>query len=137
MHKWTLLLILASCTSEPVEDPIKEIRAVMSAQEAAWDRGDIPAFMAGYSDTICFIGRHQRTCGREAVTANYQRRYPDQRSMGDLAFGIHEVLMAGDRHAWSTGTWELTRTTDTLGGGFSLLWRKEAAGWRIVRDHTY
>ncbi len=131
------LVLLAACSSDPSPAPEAAIRTVMAEQEAAWDRGDIPAFMVGYSDTVCFISRKGKTCGKAAVTANYERNYPDQRTMGDLAFGIHEVLMAGEDHAWLTGTWELHRTADTVGGGFSLFWVKEKAGWRIARDHTY
>ena len=113
------------------------IRAVMAAQEAAWDRGDIDAFMAGYADTVCFLSPRTRTCGRAAVTANYRSRYPDQAAMGDLSFGVGEVVPAGSDHAWMTGTWALERTNDTLSGAFSLLWVRQAEGWLIARDHTY
>ena len=131
------LALVVACT--PAFQPADEaaIRQVMAEQERAWDAGDIPAFMEGYADSVCFIGSKGRTCGREAVTANYLRSYPDQAAMGDLAFGITEVLPAGPSHAWCTGTWTLFRTADTIGGGFSLLWAKQAEGWRIVRDHTY
>ncbi len=113
------------------------IRQVMTEQESAWNAGDIHGFMEGYADSVCFIGKSGRTCGREAVTANYVRSYPDKAAMGDLTFGIHEVVPAGADHAWLTGTWSLVRTADTLGGGFSLLWQRTPAGWRILRDHTY
>ena len=109
----------------------------MAAQEAAWDRGDIRGFMRGYAEDICFIGKKGRTCGKEAVTLNYEKNYPDRAAMGDLRFVLHEVVPAGADHAWVTGTWELFRTADTLGGGFSLLWRKDTDGWHIIRDHTY
>ncbi len=131
------LALLAACTmagSRPSEHAIRE---AMADQEAAWDRGDIRGFMAYYSDTACFIGRKGRTCGREAVTANYFKNYPDKAAMGDLAFGLHEVIMAGEAHAWLTGTWTLNRTADTLTGGFSLFWVKEGEVWKIARDHTY
>ena len=113
------------------------IRAVMAAQEAAWDRADIDGFMQGYADTVCFLSPRGRTCGRAEVTANYKRSYPDASAMGDLTFGVGEVVPAGAGHAWMTGTWSLTRNSDTLSGAFSLLWVKQAEGWRIVRDHTY
>jgi ketosteroid isomerase-like protein len=132
-----ILLILTACTARFGQADDAVIRTLMAEQEVAWDQGDIPGFMLAYSDTVCFIGKRGKTCGRDAVTANYQRNYPDQAAMGDLAFGIHEVLPAGDDHAWLTGTWSLIRATDTLGGGFSLLWAREREGWRIVRDHTY
>lgn len=132
-----LALFLVACST--VFGPADEaaIRAVMAGQEEAWDRGDIPGFMEGYSDSICFIGRRGRTCGRDAVTANYLRKYPDKAAMGDLTFGIHEVVPAGAGHAWLTGTWQLVRPADTLGGGFTLLWVKGPEGWKIVRDHSY
>ncbi|MBS1581083.1 MAG: nuclear transport factor 2 family protein [Bacteroidetes bacterium] len=113
------------------------IRHVMADQEQAWDRGDIPGFMDGYADSVCFIGKKGSTCGKAAVTANYQRSYPDRAAMGDLTFDRLEVLPGGADHAWCTGRWQLVRAADTLGGGFSLFWEREAEGWRILRDHTY
>ena len=131
-------LLLWSCGA-PSADPTAEpsIREAMAAQEAAWDRGDIRGFMRGYAEDICFIGKKGRTCGKEAVTLNYEKNYPDRAAMGDLRFVLHEVVPAGAGHAWVTGTWALFRTADTLGGGFSLLWRKDTDGWHIIRDHTY
>lgn len=118
-------------------DDEQAIRSVMSGQESAWDRGDIAGFMAGYADTVVFLSPKGTTRGRDAVTANYMRSYPDASAMGDLTFGITEVVPAGADHAWSTGTWRLVRATDTLSGAYSLLWVRQAEGWRIARDHTY
>lgn len=137
MYRSLPLLLLTACTGAFQPSDEAAIRHVMAQQEQAWDAGDIPAFMEGYADSVCFIGRKGRTCGKEEVTANYLRSYPDKATMGDLAFGITEVVPAGAEHAWATGTWTLYRATDTVGGGFSLLWVKEPSGWRIVRDHTY
>lgn len=109
----------------------------MADQESAWDRGDIAGFMAHYSDTACFVNLKGATCGKAALTDSYEKSYPDQRAMGDLTFGIHEVIMAGVDHAWLTGTWRLHRAVDTVGGGFSLFWVKEGSAWKIARDHTY
>ncbi|HNR56027.1 MAG TPA: nuclear transport factor 2 family protein [Flavobacteriales bacterium] len=133
-----IVILIHGCggASEPATDEAA-IRKVMAGQEAAWDRGDLSGFMDGYDDRVCFIGRKGMTCGRDAVTRNYEKSYPDQAAMGDLRFTIHEVLPAGTGHAWVTGNWQLTRTSDTLGGGFSLLWKREKAGWRIIRDHSY
>jgi len=139
---WPLALIagiaIGGCGRDPDHgSPEAAIRAVMAAQETAWDNGDLVAYMAGYDTSVCFIGRKGRTCGREAVTRNYQESYPDRAAMGDLRFTLSEVLPAGTDHAWVTGAWELVRATDTLDGGFSLLWHKNAEGWRIIRDHSY
>jgi len=110
---------------------------VLADQEAAWDRGDVLTFMEGYADSVCFIGKNGRNCGKGAVTKNYLRNFPDKAAMGDLTFDLHEVLGLGPGHAWVTGNWTLHRQTDTLTGGFSLLWEEELGGWRILRDHSY
>ncbi len=131
-----MLVLLSACSrTDGARDAA--IATVMDDQEAAWDRGDIDGFMAGYSDTVCFIGSRGRTCGRAAVTANYKRSYPDKAAMGDLSFQTDEVLPLGTDHAWATGRWTLVRATDTLHGGYTLLWVKEQTGWRIARDHSY
>lgn len=139
-------LLLTACVSPahrdredipPATVDTAAIRAVMLAQEAAWDRGDIAGFMDGYAPDICFVSAAGHTCGRDSVTARYRRRYPDRSAMGDLTFGDLEILPAGSGHAWCTGTWRLVRAQDTLGGGFSLLWQRDSVGWRILRDHTY
>ncbi|MEX1132665.1 MAG: DUF4440 domain-containing protein [Flavobacteriales bacterium] len=132
-----LPLLLTACSPAFTPSDDAAIRTVMEDQEVAWDRGDIPGFMEGYSDTVCFLSSRGSTCGLEAVKANYLRNYPDGASMGDLSFGIQELLPAGGEHAWLTGSWQVVRISDTLGGGFSLLWAREGNGWRIVRDHTY
>jgi hypothetical protein len=97
----------------------------------------VRAFMDGYTDSVCFVSLKGSTCGREAVTANYMKNYPDKAAMGDLAFDGLEVLPAGEEHAWCTGRWTIIRATDTVGGGFSLLWVRTPQGWRILRDHSY
>lgn len=130
-------LVLASCTEPFTAADEQAIRAVLIEQEAAWDRGDINGFMSGYANDICFISERGTTCGKAAVTANYQKSYPDKAAMGDLGFTVHEVFGAGEDHAWVAGLWKLTRTADTLDGGFSLLWVRRGDDWRIVRDHSY
>jgi ketosteroid isomerase-like protein len=137
-----LLGLGLSCTAppgppDPAADIDRAVRAVMQAQEQAWDQGDVDGFMRGYAPDICFVGASGTTCGRDSVTARYKRRYPDRAAMGDLTFGDLEVLPAGAEHAWCTGTWRLIRATDTLGGGFSLFWERKDGAWRILRDHTY
>jgi ketosteroid isomerase-like protein len=131
------LLFGVACA--PVFKPQDEaaIRQVMADQEKAWDAGDIDGFMRGYADSICFTGRKGLTCGKSKVTANYKEHYPDRAAMGDLTFGITEVKPIAADNAWLTGTWRLIRATDTLGGGFTLLWQRTPEGWRIIRDHSY
>ncbi len=134
---WVLGLFSACTIVTDREADMAAIRSVLEQQERAWDQGDIPGFMEGYAQEVCFVNSKGTTCGREAVTANYARSYPDKEAMGDLSFSVGEVLPTGTDHAWCTGTWTLFRSSDTIGGGFTLLWQRTPDGWRILRDHTY
>lgn len=128
---------LVQCRPNVALDPGPAIRQVLTSQELAWNRGDIRQFMTGYAADVCFIGSRGRTCGRDAVTLNYEKSYPNKATMGNLRFEVSELLPVGTDYAWVTGTWQIYRATDTVGGGFSLLWRNDAEEWHIIRDHTY
>ena len=66
----------------------------------------------------------------------YQKRYGDRASMGVLKFSEVEVTVLAPDAAFAVGRWRLERAQDAPSGLFTLLFRRESAGWRIVQDHT-
>ncbi len=132
------ILLLVACAPQEFNAADEEaIRSVMAEQQVAWNNGDIPGYMEGYSDSICFISTSERACGKAEVTGRYERKYADREAMGRLDFSGLEVLTAGKDHAWCSGAWRLRRSADTLSGGFSLLWERTSKGWKILRDQSY
>jgi uncharacterized protein (TIGR02246 family) len=118
----------------------RDIRRVLEAQQAAWNRGDVEGFMSGYeaSDATTFVGA-TITRGYRQVLENYRRRYPTKEKMGRLTFSEIEVTRLGAEHAYVIGKWHLDRPPEAggnAGGIFTLLFRKTAAGWKIILDHT-
>jgi len=116
------------------------IRAVLTAQQDAWNRGDVNDFMSGYesSDGTTFVGA-TITKGYRQVLENYRRRYPTKEKMGRLTFSAIEVTPLGAEFASAIGKFHLDRTTEAGGpasGIFTLLFRKTASGWKIILDHT-
>lgn len=116
----------------------RNILAIMDAQEHAWNRGDLEAFMAGYwqSDSLKFIGSRGLTYGWQQTLANYKKGYPDQETMGQLKFTILSVDVLSRKSAFVIGKWQLTRKAGDVGGHFTLLWKKIGGQWRIVADHS-
>ena len=120
----------------------KDIRAVLDAQVAAWNRGDIESFMAGYwkSEKTTFLSTGGVSRGWQALLDRYKRGYPDKKTMGTLAFSELEINMLGRDAAFIIGRWALEREKDGMpdypGGVFTLVARKFPEGWRIVSDHT-
>ena len=120
--------------------PEQEIRRVLDEQVAAWNRGDIPAFMEGYdkSDSTTFVGT-AITKGHAQVLANYLKRYPTREKMGTLRFSDIELRPLGAAYASVIGRFHLERSTDAGGeaaGIFTLLFHKTGQGWKVILDHT-
>jgi ketosteroid isomerase-like protein len=117
---------------------ISAVRAVLDAQVAAWNRGDIDGYMDGYarSDETVFISGDTLTRGWQTVLGRYKKGYDSREKMGQLSFSELEIKPLGDETAVATGRWQLTRAKDTPHGRFTLIFRRTKAGWRIIHDHT-
>jgi len=122
------------------------IRAAITAQAAAWNRGDIPAFMQAYEDSpeTTFIGTTLRK-GFQPILERYQKAYTNPAQMGTLTFSDLEVRLlptgcGKSEFAIVTGRFHLQRSVKGEAtkddGIFSLVWRKGPHGWKILLDHT-
>jgi ketosteroid isomerase-like protein len=114
------------------------IHAVLSAQQAAWNRGDVEAFLAGYwhSPELTFSGSSGVSRGWDGVMARYKKNYPDRAAMGQLDFSELEFRFLGSDGTLVLGRWHLKREKDEIGGVFSLVWQRFPDGWKIIHDHT-
>lgn len=117
---------------------IAAIRAVLDAQVAAWNRGDIDGFMEGYwrSPETVFVSGDTVTHGWQTVLDRYKKGYDTREKMGTLTFSDLEIKVMSKDMAVATGRWQLARAADTPHGRFTLIFRKTSEGWRIVHDHT-
>jgi uncharacterized protein (TIGR02246 family) len=122
------------------------IRAAIAEQAAAWNRGDISAFMQAYenSQETTFIGATLRK-GYQPILERYQKSYTNPAQMGTLTFNDLEVRLlpasCGQTEvAIVTGRFHLERAEKGEAkkddGIFSLVWHKGAHGWKILLDHT-
>jgi len=120
--------------------PEQQIRQVLDDQVAAWNRGDIPAFMDGYdkSESTTFISATV-TKGHAQVLANYLKRYPTREKMGVLKFTDLEIKLLGADYASVIGRFHLDRSAEAGGeasGIFTLVFHRTAQGWKVILDHT-
>src|SRR2546423_12348697 len=70
-----------------------DIRAVLIAQETAWNRGDIDGFMNGYNrtPTTVFVSGASVTRGWQTVRDRYKKKYATVEQMGRLKFSKLEI----------------------------------------------
>lgn len=116
----------------------KAIQAVLDAQVAAWNRGDIEGFMEGYerSEKTVFVGGDNVTRGWQTVLDRYKRNYDSREKMGTLTFTDLEITPIGNDGALVLMRWHLQRAKDEPHGRSTLLMRRTKQGWRIVHDHS-
>src|SRR5262249_33125608 len=114
------------------------IRAVLDAQVAAWNRGDVESYMDGYdrSPKTEFVGGDSITRGWQEVLDRYKKKYDTREKMGVLAFSDLEIQVLSGDAALVLGRWRLEEAGGEPAGTFPLLFRKTTAGWRIVHDHS-
>jgi len=130
-----------SAFAKPDEERVADrgaIHSVLSAQQAAWNRGDVDAFLVGYwhSPELTFSGSSGVSRGWDGVMARYKKTYPDRAAMGQLDFSELEFRFLGPDAALVLGKWHLKREKDELAGVFTLVWQRFPDGWKIVHDHT-
>ena len=131
------LLTLASSAQTA---PEAAIRQLLDQQTAAWNRGDVDAFMTGYEDSpeTTFVGQTVQY-GYATIRDRYKKEYATPAAMGKLTFSHLAIRILDSGYAIATGNFHLERTA--AGGGnadgiFSLLLRKQSAGWKIILDHS-
>ena len=147
-HLWTAgflssMLALAACAPSPNSSKgdaqdVEAVRAVMLAQQSAWNRGDVEAFMDGYerAETTTFVSGEELTRGWQTVLDRYRQRYSSRDQMGTLDFSELDIRPLSSSYVLADGRWRLTRANDSPHGRFTLLFRKTGDGWRIVHDTT-
>jgi ketosteroid isomerase-like protein len=116
-----------------------DVSAVLSAQVEAWNRGDLDGFMAGYwnDDRLFYISGGKSVRGWKALKERYEKAYQGEgKEMGKLKFDELEIQPLGPDAALCRGKWEVTTTKETIGGWFTLVFRKFPDGWKITHDHT-
>jgi len=133
--------------SEVVADPAAnsaEIRALLRASMQAWNRDDLDAYLAAYTDdpTLSYIGSGGKVSGKPALRARLmESNFSSAGEPDDLAFDQIEVAFLGPGQALVTGRWTTYQpgfdSQPVTGQGmFSMVMQLEAVGWRITHEHS-
>lgn len=135
---YTLVVITVFAAPEQTANALTQIRSVLQAQQAAWNRGDIDGFMNGYarSASTIFISEDTIRRGWQTVRDRYRKKYSSRAKMGTLTFSDLQITLLSSDSAVTSGRWKLKRANDQPHGRFTLILKRLPEGWRIVHDHT-
>lgn len=133
-------LALVACASTrsftPADD--RAVRAVLTAQQDAWNAGDLERYMDGYmrGDELVFTSGSNIRRGWQATHDKYLARYGTAKdTMGELAFEILGVQAIGADGAVILGRWALDGP-NAGSGVFSVVLERQSGTWRVIHDHT-
>jgi len=141
------ILVLLNCavelqsqTNATADAPTSAVMRVLHAQQDAWNRHDLDAFMDGYwkSPDLTFFSGAKESKGWEATIERYRATYQSAgKEMGELEFSELKIEPLGPESAFVRGVWQLTMSDGkTPHGRFTLVFRKFPEGWKIIHDHT-
>ena len=125
--------------SAPLRSTEDIVRATLRAQAAAWNEGNLDAFMETYwkDDGLKFVSGAEITKGWSATMKRYRERYGDGGSLGRLGLGQMDVELVTNDVAVVTGRFNHVKDQAAPSSGFySLVMRQDRGVWRIVHDHT-
>ncbi|HJV20261.1 MAG TPA: nuclear transport factor 2 family protein [Sediminibacterium sp.] len=132
------MLMNNAMAQKTAENPETIIRQILGKQTAAWNRGNLEAFMQGYwkNDSLLFVGKSGPTYGYNTTLQNYRKSYPDHATMGQLAFTLLQIRPLSSDTWFVLGKWALTRTAGNISGHYTLLFKKINGAWVIIADHS-
>lgn len=125
---------------QPHSEDSAAVRKVLDDQVAAWNRGDLRAYMQGYwnSPELTFFAGAKVTKGWQQTLDRYIAGYQTGgRQMGHLEFRNLEIQLLTPDTAFVRGQFHLKMKDGKQPHGlFTLLVKKLPEGWRVVHDHS-
>ncbi|HEX7853517.1 MAG TPA: hypothetical protein VF503_07455 [Sphingobium sp.] len=116
-----------------------DVQAVLGKSAAGWNSANLDLFMSCYEDapTTSYVSGDKVTQGFQAIRSVYGTRFAGgTKAMGQLSLEVVDLRMVGNANAYVIGRFTLRRDGGDVSGITTLLFRKTAAGWRIVADHS-
>ena len=114
------------------------ITAVMTDSAAGWSSGDMRRFLAVYAGDAVFVTKDGLVRGKPAIAARYAKTYgADPAARGRLSFRMLGFIRIDANHRMLWAKWLLDYPGGKQDAGVtSLLFERQAAGWKIVSDHS-
>lgn len=114
------------------------IRAVLAARTAAWNDGDLDAFMGGYwkDPELRFIRSGTVFKGWKETMGHLRGHYGEGPTMGRLALDNLDIDLVEDDVATVAGRYRIARAGVTEVGTFTLVMKRFDGLWRIVQEHS-
>jgi uncharacterized protein (TIGR02246 family) len=104
---------------------------------AAWNRGDIDAFLSIYADDATFVDGRRPQRGIAWIRAHYAPAFAPGARRDSLAIQELAARPLTTTLALVTARYVLLRGADTTASGpFTVVMEERTDGWKILHDHS-
>jgi len=112
------------------------IRSVLAANAAAWNEGNLDAFMGGYADSadLLMVKDAVVTTGWREVKKAFEQEIAAKGGMGRLTFADIDVSLTSPDVATIAGRYAVERQDAVAAGVMTLVMKQINGHWRIVQD---
>ncbi len=111
--------------------------ALLAHGAAAWNRGDLDAFVSDYAEDATFVASQGVVRGRTAIRARYAPRFRPGAVRDSLWFQGIEARPVAPETIQAVAWWNLSRGDSVVARGpTSLLLVRAGGRWSIVHDHS-
>ncbi len=136
----TVAIVCAAPASAASAEQVA-VEAAMTDSAVGWNAGDLGRFMAVYSETpeTSFVTKEGVLRGKAVMSERYRTKYDfaNAAKRGVLTFETLDFRLLDPTHAIYIGRYTLTYADGkTQSGPTSLVFAKEAGGWKIIADHS-
>lgn len=124
----------AASTGRPALDAVV---ATVQSQAAAWNDGDLGAFMGVFwrSPEFTLVSGSTVTKGWDETYRRYRESYGDSGDLGRVIYSNLEPKMLAEDTASVVGRYAFVRGQSSGQGAMTLVLRRFEGAWRIVQHH--
>lgn len=128
--------VLASTDAPPQRSTEDIIKGVLSANAAAWNEGNLAAFLGGYeqSASVRLVNGAEIVTGIGGLRRYYQALVQGAGAMGRLSFSDLDVSMTAPEIATVVGRFAHEAGAARTAGAMTLVMKQIDGRWRIVQD---
>ncbi len=123
-------------SAQPARAAHEIIRSVLAANAAAWNEGNLDAFMGGYANSadLLMVKDAVVTTGWRGVKKSYEQEIDVNEGMGRLTFTDVDVTLTAPDAATVVGRYSHARASGNVAGVMTLVMKQIDGRWRIVQD---
>ena len=132
------LLLVAAAPAAAQTAPQAQITTAMKDSAAAWNRGDLPGFMALYAPDALFAAGDKLKRDPKEIAAGYAPSFiPGGNKRGKLGFEMLAWRTLSPVHQLLVARYTLTPAEGKPQSGLTtLLFERRKNGWKIISDHS-